>query len=535
MTPRGWRERPPVDKGFQINIGTKADLGALRQTTAQINQTTQAQRDLNAAARGYAPPKVAAPAPAAPRAAGQQPSFLGSVGEGFTQFLPSAGALGFAAVIASAVSQVRALVEKAKEIKEFTTQLDVTVSEFKSLSRVAAESGNSLMTYAATLTALRQARRAAAEGDRDMRETFERFGVTLKDLNDPGLRALDLLKRIGASAHDLSELDRNRLHDLLGRGSDRVAASLAGLGSKTNKEFDEAVEGVAKFGRAWDRMLKDGSNGLMLMLGGLTQVVSKAGDFWRGVPENQDRAPQVARVQFELYRRNEAKRAADLEQVAAGNQQGEQMATQRANEARAGGDNLGAFEMDNNATRLREAAAQATAAAQAARRNAALAFEDWQQLPAEQRTSARGRSEERSAMFDDKVLAKAQLELDEKRRKLAFDMLTDEQKKTYLVGEQKRLSELIAAEADPLNKVKEQADLADVQAQLFQLNNKPGEAPGALPANAWERLGASFGAGGGAADMTRSLQQQTARNTQQIAQLAGQQVEALRFLQNSWR
>ena len=520
MTPHAWRERPPVDKGFQINIGTKADLGALKQTTAQINQTTQAQRDLNAASRSYTAPKVAAPAPAAPRtstlpptqpAPSSQPAqapapapirnaLLGNLNGLGPQLLGSLGApLSVAGAITGMVAGVRAMIEHASEVKDLSEQLQLLPSELKEIGRVASEAGLPISDFAQTLSQLRLARRAAGEGDRELQDTFARFGVSVAAINDPGLRAIDLLQRIGKSAKELGEADLTKLRDLLGRRSDRVAASLSGLSIGVDAEVDKAIESADRFGKFWERMGGRIRNGLLLTFAQLNENIQGLMGGSAG-----GEGPQPTGVSQE----ERDFRAWKLDQAAI--QRGEL----DPEEASAGYMRREAFN---------------TAFADSQQRGVRLRYDTFlanQQHQADQVEAPAG-------MFEDRVLNKAQLELDEKRRKLAFDMLTDEQKKTALAARRVELEQRVAGEPDKLRNIEAQSELEDVKAQQFQLNNKPGEAPGALPVNAWERLGASFGAGGGAADMTRNLQQQTARNTQQLASLAERQLMVMTIVQRA--
>ena len=253
---------------------------------------------------------VTAAAPAKPGVLGKVATAWSgdSIAGALGQFLPSLSTFGPAAIAASMVSAFVSAINKAKEIKEFSTQLNVTAGDFKQINRAAHESGNSVMTYGMTLTMLAQARRAASAGNEDMRATFARFGITLNDLQNPGLKTLDLLKRIGQQTANMSEPDRAALHDILGRGSDRVAGSLAGITGQADPELENATERLSTLGRNWDKVMGAISDRTMRTVATVVEMIQDMGDavveafdkIGLAGPGGQGRAPGKSQEQKDL-------------------------------------------------------------------------------------------------------------------------------------------------------------------------------------------------------------------------------------------
>lgn len=500
-----------VDKGFQINIGTKADLGALQQTTSAINQATQAQRNLNLAARGYVPtlaPKATAPtlpaalptpaAPAAPAAPAKpapaspiRSQLLGNLDGLGANLLGSLGApLSVAGAITGLVASVRGLIEHAGAVRDMSEQLGLLPSEFKDIARVAGEAGLPVNDFIQTLSQLRLARRAAAEGDRELRDTFTRFGVSLADLNDPGLRAIDLLRKIGKEAKGLSEADLTKLRDVLGRRSDRVATSLSGLGAQVNEEIDQAIAGVDRFGKFWEKVGGRIRDGLLLTFAQLNENVAGLITTFTMTNVTPEQSGQTQEEKdFKAWKLDKAaieRGQIEPEQASAGYMRREQF-------------NAAFADSQQRGIRLRYDTFLAT-----------------QQRQADQVNGP-------NPLFEDLALVKAQKELEEQRRKLAWDMMTADERRVELARQRADIEARIQGDPDALRNIEAQKELLAVQAKEFELN-QPKATAAAPSLNAWEQLGAGTQRDARADDVRR-IGEQTAQNTADIARSMQQQVE----------
>lgn len=133
-----------------------------------------------------------------------------------------AGAFSFYAVeqfahhVLTAVSRFRNLAE----------QMNISTDEVQQFDAAAITSGQTIEDLQAPLGKLAAARRDAAEGNEELRGTFQRLGVSLQDLNNPALRNIDLLKMIAEATQKVgfSAKDAADFRDLFGRSGERLAA-----------------------------------------------------------------------------------------------------------------------------------------------------------------------------------------------------------------------------------------------------------------------------------------------------------------------
>lgn len=145
-------------------------------------------------------------------------------------------------------------------IKDLADQFNVTTEEMQKLDAAAKQNALSFDNVGAALVRLGQARRDAAEGNENLLAVFSKFGVSLNDLQNPALRNVDLLNKIGAAVAgmNLTARDRTELNDLLGKMGEKLevvlrdAAKIEGLQIITDdhiRRIDEADKAVQRLGR----------------------------------------------------------------------------------------------------------------------------------------------------------------------------------------------------------------------------------------------------------------------------------------------
>jgi hypothetical protein len=137
--------------------------------------------------------------------------------------------------IGAVTSFARKILETADHISDTAQQLQITTDEVQKLEVAADRAGLSLEKIGGALARLGTARRAAAEKDDEMLKTFERFGVTMTDLQNPNLRNLDLLNKMAEASKGLalSNRDLADLGDIFGQrmqGVFAVMEEMADLG-----------------------------------------------------------------------------------------------------------------------------------------------------------------------------------------------------------------------------------------------------------------------------------------------------------------
>lgn len=124
------------------------------------------------------------------------------------------------------------LLNLADNTKDLADQLGITTEEVQRLNYIADDSGVAFDKWAAAIGKVSAARNEALGGGEKaekLRKLFERFGVTNADLANESVRAFDILKKLAASAGELSTLSQSQLTELLGEKAFRLISSLGQL------------------------------------------------------------------------------------------------------------------------------------------------------------------------------------------------------------------------------------------------------------------------------------------------------------------
>lgn len=164
-------------------------------------------------------------------------------------------ALGAGSAAAAFVAQRG--VSAISEVKDLSEQMDQTTTTVQKLGTVAKASGLDVSQFQNALSAGNNARQQAAESNEQLRNRFRDLGVSLRDLQDPGKKTLDLMKQIVATAGDVhSESFRAAFRDIFGRGSERLIAPLSALvgGAGGPVISERSVTAVDRMSKAFERL-----------------------------------------------------------------------------------------------------------------------------------------------------------------------------------------------------------------------------------------------------------------------------------------
>jgi len=139
-----------------------------------------------------------------------------------------------AAFGASAVTaMIKTAFQETAALQDLAEQARMTTREVQELSAAAEDSGLKFTDVMSAQKKFSDARRAAAEGDVNLREEFEKFGFTLEDLNDPSKRFVDFLSQAQVAMSNMNVADKNRalaeMTDLLGKSGSRLTGFINAL------------------------------------------------------------------------------------------------------------------------------------------------------------------------------------------------------------------------------------------------------------------------------------------------------------------
>jgi hypothetical protein len=125
---------------------------------------------------------------------------------------------------------VKSVADTANKIKDLSEQFNVTTDEVQRLQKAASEAGGvGFEALSAALTKLGNARQDASTNNDALLKTFNKYGISLAQLQNPQLRNIDLMYQLAAAMKNLSETDRQDLVDLFGKSGGRILETLKAI------------------------------------------------------------------------------------------------------------------------------------------------------------------------------------------------------------------------------------------------------------------------------------------------------------------
>lgn len=169
-----------------------------------------------------------------------------------------AGAFSVAAVTAF----LRSMEQTIGRIKDLSEQFAVTTDEVQNVDFALKQSGLAFEDLASAMARMGQARREAVEGGPgadELRKTFEKYKLTLAQLNSPQMRNFDLLIMMSdaMSRMNMTAREQVEIQDLLGPKAARLANVLAALSeTKAPQVFTaEDIDRIDKASKAIDNLV----------------------------------------------------------------------------------------------------------------------------------------------------------------------------------------------------------------------------------------------------------------------------------------
>lgn len=180
---------------------------------------------------------------------------VSSFGSGLKTAL--AGAFSIAAIGAF----LRSLDQTIGRIKDLSEQFSVTTDEVQNVDFALKQSGLAFEDLGQAMAKMGQARREAVEGGPgadELRKTFEKYGLTLDQLNSPQMRNFDLLMKMSdaMSRMNLTAREQVEIQDLLGPRAAKLANVLANLtNTKPPSLFtQEDIDRIDKASKSMDAL-----------------------------------------------------------------------------------------------------------------------------------------------------------------------------------------------------------------------------------------------------------------------------------------
>lgn len=154
---------------------------------------------------------------------------------------------------------VRGIVTYATRIKDLARQTELSTEEVQRIGYAAKQSGLEFEDFQTALSRMGTARKDAAESNDALLHSFQRFGITLADLQNPSMRNVDLLYKMSAAIKDVNTTagQRQELREFLGKSGDKLANALAHLDDFKSRAIisDKDIESIDRFDKSVQRLI----------------------------------------------------------------------------------------------------------------------------------------------------------------------------------------------------------------------------------------------------------------------------------------
>jgi hypothetical protein len=180
--------------------------------------------------------------------------FAGNVGSALKSQL--AGAFGAGALIAFGVHAVKA----TADLQDLAEQSMMTTDQVQKLKAAAEDSGLTFEDLFSSQRKFASQRKEAAEGNENLRESFAKMGMSLEDLNNPGIGFIDFLVKAESALSKMTITEKrnsiNELGEVLGKVGPRLTGFLKAA-QESSGEFMASPAAIARLdalGDAWGRV-----------------------------------------------------------------------------------------------------------------------------------------------------------------------------------------------------------------------------------------------------------------------------------------
>lgn len=160
--------------------------------------------------------------------------------------------------VAAVGAWINSVKDATGRIKDLSEQTGITTDEVQKADFALKQSGLAFEDLSGAMNKLAGARRDAVEGNAELRASFEKFGLSVRDLNDPQTRNFDLLMKISKAMADGSVKSdtQTQIMDLLGTKAGKLAFVLKDLATieppdlfkeEDIKRIDESTKALERF------------------------------------------------------------------------------------------------------------------------------------------------------------------------------------------------------------------------------------------------------------------------------------------------
>jgi len=231
------------------------------------------------------------------------------------------------------VAMVKGALSETAALQDLAEQSQRTTDEVQKLSAAAQDSGLEFNDIATAQRKFATQRREAAEGNKELRDEFEKFGFTLDDLNDPEKNFINFLESAQTAMSKMTLADKTKaiaeMTDMLGKTGSKLSGFLNAL---DEHKIDSLIhpEVIAELDRAGDSMgqlWRNTKNVIATTTAGFLRLPDVIGDMvWGGrgkTAEDRDRELKMSSSEIgkatpgkPLYE-DKAKSAQDAKEAAA--------------------------------------------------------------------------------------------------------------------------------------------------------------------------------------------------------------------------
>lgn len=124
----------------------------------------------------------------------------------------------------------KSAISATNQLKDLSEQFGITTDEVQQLKKIGSEVGGlGFEGIGQGLIKLGQAREKASTSDDKLLATFNKYGITLAQLQNPQLRNIDLMKQMAKAMDNLSASDRADFTELFGKQGQKIIETIRAI------------------------------------------------------------------------------------------------------------------------------------------------------------------------------------------------------------------------------------------------------------------------------------------------------------------
>jgi hypothetical protein len=203
----------------------------------------------------------------------------GSVNQ-FASFVKGKFAAAFgAAAIGGFIASV---FQRADYLRQMSEQFGESAEDIQRLEKAARKTGLELENFTSVWRGLEAARKKAGEGNKETQELLAKYGVTMRDVQNPAMTTMNILERIASAMKNmrLTPESRSDMAELFGRLGGRAISALGRLPEQEASMSDSDVSNMSQMAQDVKSASKGIKGTVAHWIGALMEIGKRRAKGW---------------------------------------------------------------------------------------------------------------------------------------------------------------------------------------------------------------------------------------------------------------